>query len=261
MSKEKEILPPEFFVEESKRLVDEAQEEGLIIRIMGALAIWHHSPEYHDLHRRLGRLGEQVFTDIDFMALNKQRKQLVKFFEKRGYTIPLTYRLHLAQLNRYILTGEKIYIDLFFDKLDMCHCIDFRKRLTLDYPTITLADIVLEKMQIVEITEKDIKDTMVLLRAHDVGETDKEMVNGPYIAKLLAKDWGFWYTVTTNLDKVKKLLSVYDVLTDEDRRIIASRIDKLREYIDREPKTMGWKMRAKIGTKKKWYKEVGKQRY
>jgi len=224
---------------------------------MGALAIRLHSPEYAELHKKLKRLGAKEFTDIDFMTLGKDRKNIIKFFEEQGYNIDPQVAT-LFGYKRHIYRNPKlgIYIDVFFDKLEMCHTIDFTKRLEIDYPTIPLADLLLEKMQIVKINEKDIKDSIVLLRAHAIGENDKNLVNAKYIAELLAKDWGFWYTVTTNLKKLKAFLQRYDTLTSKDREDVSEKVKKILDYIDKEPKTMGWKLRARIGSKKKWYRDV-----
>lgn len=125
------------------------------------------------------------------------------------------------------------------------------------YPTITLSNIFLEKTQIVELTEKDIKDVIILLREHEVGDTEKETVNARYIANLLSRDWGFYYTVTTNLNRIKEHPRRYEVLTEEDHKGVANKIEEVLQAIEEEPKSLKWRMRAKIGTKKKWYTEVG----
>jgi hypothetical protein len=138
----------------------------------------------------------------------------------------------------------------------MCHTLDFKNRLELDSPTITLSDLLLQKVQIVKINEKDIKDTMILLREHEIAETEKENVNSDYIAKLLSDNWGFWYTATTNLRKVQEFLSQYEALNKADREDIDSKIDKLLKTLESEPKSLTWKIRAKIGTSKRWYTEV-----
>ena len=111
-------------------------------------------------------------------------------------------------------------------------------------------------MQIVMISEKDVKDTFVLFREHEVGDNDNNMINGVYIAKLMSKDWGFYYTVTTNLLKVKNLMSEFSVLSEQDKTIISERIDSLLQKIEEQPKSSSWKMRAKVGPRKKWYKDV-----
>ena len=136
----------------------------------------------------------------------------------------------------------------------------------MDYPTITVTDMLLEKIQMWEaFSEKDLKDCLLLLKAHNVEEKrEKESIDASYIAKLLAKDWGFWYTATTNLKKLKRFVSEIDKLGPEveinpekiekkDREEILAKIDTLLERIDKEPKSFGWKMRARVGTKKRWY--------
>jgi hypothetical protein len=121
-----------------------------------------------------------------------------------------------------------------------------------------LADLILEKTQIVKINEKDIKDVIILLREHDISDSENDIINGKYIAELLAKDWGFYHTVTTNLKLIKDqfLEKWKHILSTEDRTNIATKINTLVDKIEREPKSIGWKIRASAGTKKKWYRDV-----
>ena len=162
------------------------------------------------------------------------------------------------------------YVDVFFDKLLVAnHPIDFRGRLELDYPTITVTDLLLEKLQMWEaFSVKDLKDCLLLLKAHDIKERgERESIDASYIAKLLAEDWGFWYTATTNLKKLGKFVSEIDKLGIEaqintqkiekkDREEIAEKVQFLLDRIEKEEKSFKWKMRAKIGIKKKWYNPV-----
>jgi len=247
------------FIQEAMRIVKLAEKRGIILRVMGACSIRLHCPKYEYLHKELGR----ELSDIDFASYDAHKPKMEKFFETVGYkprkyiTSDWAYVTGGAQ-RRHIYDDmeNKRVTDIFFDKLEMCHTIDFRGRLELDYPTITLADIVLEK-QIVKLAEKDVKDVFVLFREHEVGEKDKEMVNARYIARLLSRNWGFYYTLTTNLNRVKEFSRRYEALTERDHQDVTTKIDKLLEVIEKEPKSMGWKMRAKIGTRKKWYTEVG----
>jgi len=149
------------------------------------------------------------------------------------------------------------------------HPIDFKGRLELDYPTITVTDMLLEKIQMWEaFSAKDLKDCLLLLKAHNISQKpERESIDSSYIAKLLAQDWGFWYTATTNLKKIKAFMAEIDKLGPEaninpkqigkeDGEEITQKIDIILEAIEKEPKTFGWKMRAKIGTKKQWYNPV-----
>ena len=245
------------FTQEAIRVVKLAEKRGITLRVMGACAVKLHCPKCEYLHEQMGR----ELTDIDFVSYSRFESDIEKFFKDLGYKpreYVFKYWARATALGRHIYDDEKNRraVDVFFDKLQMCHTIDFRGRLELDDPTITLADILLEKMQIVRLNEKDVKDTIVLLREHKVGDNDTETVNGKYIARLLSKDWGFYYTVTTNLNRVRDFSKRYKALNDEDHNDVSAKIDALIQVIEKEPKSLGWKMRAKIGTRKKWYTEV-----
>jgi hypothetical protein len=164
----------------------------------------------------------------------------------------------MAVSGRFVVTDptSKLHADVFFDELSMCHKIDFRGRLEKDFTTIPLAELLLEKMQIVQLNEKHVKDTILLMREHDVRSDDKESINYEHIANIMAADWGFYYTVTTNLNPVKNRLSSYPELTEEDRNNVSHKIETLLEMIEKKPKALAWKLRARVCTKSKWYKDV-----
>jgi hypothetical protein len=148
-------------------------------------------------------------------------------------------------------------VEVFFDKLEMNHTINFNKRLEADSPTLPLSELLLQKLQIVKINEKDVKDVIVLLRAHDLGETDNDTINLKALCQAgLLSNWGFYYTVRTNLKKIADYTSVYDVLTENDIKIVNDRINRILRYLVEQPKSLSWKLRARIGPEKKWYNDV-----
>jgi hypothetical protein len=248
--------PPEVFIHEALDCVEKSRNEGITLRIMGGMAIYLHSKEYEQLFNSLSRLEGKVFTDIDLMSYKNLQQKILDFFEKRGYTYDRIF-IAIYGKNRCIFYGGVVpMVEVFFDRLEMCHTIDLKGRLEVDYPTIPLADLLLEKLQIVQINEKDIKDVILLLRAHELGEHDKNVINVKYISDILSKDWGFYYTVTTNLNKIKSRLPLYAALNEKDREDVSSKINKLLSEIDRTEKTVAWKLRAKIGPRKKWYNDV-----
>ncbi|MEM0216855.1 MAG: hypothetical protein QW612_04865 [Candidatus Bathyarchaeia archaeon] len=270
------MVPTEIFFQESTEIAEKAMREGITLRILGGLGIALHCLDYRDFAVKLARTGTgavkgQEYSDIDYVSYSSQRERIKSFFEKLGY-VKRKATLSTAASERQIYYHPKgwFYVDVFFDKLLVAnHQIDFRGRLELDFPTITVTDMLLEKLQIWEaFSAKDLKDCLLLLRAHEVGEKqDRETINADYIAKTLAKDWGFWYTATTNLNRIKRFMAEIDRfgpeaeinpknVTEEDRVDVIRKIDALLERIDREPKTLSWKMRGKIGTKKRWYNPV-----
>jgi hypothetical protein len=238
-------------------IVGRANKESIPLRIMGASAFRIHCAKYSYLHRNLGR----SISDLDFASYHQYTNRVVKLLQGLGYK----YEKFYYEDGRQIFKNEQsdYIVDVFFDQLSMCHRIDFRNRLENDFPTIPLAELLLEKMQIVEFTEKDAKDSIMLLREHCVGEDDSEAINGGYVAELLSKDWGFYHTVTTNLKKMRD--SYVDVfgtghLSSEDKEDVRNKIDELLARIEEEPKNVGWKMRARVGTRKLWYQEVESRR-
>ncbi|MEM3627153.1 MAG: hypothetical protein QXZ25_03920 [Candidatus Bathyarchaeia archaeon] len=272
----KGIVPTEVFLRESQEIVEKAKNEGIILRILGGLGIAIHCQEQRDFAQKLGRIGTgvikgQEYSDIDYVSYRNQREKIKGFFDKIGYA-KRRATLSTAASERQIYYHPKgwFYVDVFFDKLLVAnHPIDFKGRLELDYPTITVTDMLLEKIQMWEaFSVKDLKDCMLLLKAHNVGDkSEREKIDAAYIAKLLAQDWGFWYTATTNLKKLRKFMAEIDRLGPEieidphqikgsEREDIIKKIEILLERIDKEPKTLGWKMREKVGTKKKWYNPV-----
>ena len=272
----KGIVPTEVFFRDSQEIVEKAKQEGIVLRVLGGLSIAIHCQEHREFALKLGRIGTgviegQEYSDIDFVSYRQHRDKTKDFFGKIGY-LKRRATLSSAASERQIYYHPKgwFYVDVFFDKLLVAnHPIDFRGRLELDYPTITVTDMLLEKIQIWEaFSAKDLKDCLLLLKTHDVKEkSEKESIDASYVAKTLSADWGFWYTATTNLKNIRKFLSEIDKLGPEasidpkqiekkDREEVTGKIERLLKRIEEEPKPFGWKMRAKIGTNKKWYNPV-----
>jgi hypothetical protein len=141
------------------------------------------------------------------------------------------------------------------DKLDFCHPIPWKGRLEVDPITIPLAELLLEKMQIVKINEKDIIDTIMLLLEHEIDANDEDRINGQHVAKLCAGEWGLWRTTSMNLEKVRDYLPHVD-LEEEHKQIVKTRVAELLSAMDDYPKGTKWKLRARIGDKMKWYNEI-----
>ena len=256
------IVPTEVFVEEGARLVEEATKRNVLLRLLGGVAIRIHCTEFLDFAKKLMRLGEgqQEYTDLDYMSTSKFRKSKMKdFFREMGYEKrPTTMSSAATRRQIYFHPKGWFYVDVFFDKLLAAnHPLDFKGRLELDSPTVTPTDLLLEKMQIVFPDEKDVKDIMLLLHAHEIArEEESNRINSSFIASILASDWGFWYTMTTNIKGLKQYVNDVPNLTDNERQDLTSKLDKLLQTIESEPKSAGWKMRSVIGTKRKWYNPV-----
>jgi len=238
---------------EGERIVAEATKRNLHVRLLGAIAFQAHCPKFNFLAARLNR----ILSDVDFAAYYSESNHISKMMKELGYEDqPMITALYGHRRMIWDNKSNGMHVDIFIDKLEMNHDIEFRNRLEIDPLTISLVDMLLEKMQIVNLEQKDMIDTTMLLREHDVGNAGPETIDAPYIAKRLSDDWGFYYTCTTNLKKVNDKLATYQELKQEDREDVSKKIEKLLKIIEDEPKTMRWKLRARMGPSKKWYRDV-----
>jgi hypothetical protein len=244
------------FANEIRRIISEADKRKIPLRIMGGAAIRMHCPKHEALYEGLKRSPKH---DMDFVTYAKFRPLTKKLFVDLGYEPYVSLMLTGATgRHRQIFNdkdGNKA-IDVFLGKLEMCHVIDFEGRLEVDSPTIPLAELFLQKLQIVQLNAKDIQDTLVLLLEHDIGDSDNGEVNAGQLCSILGREWGFYYTVTTNLVRVKNYLQDNEILSRNDKAVVTERIDKIHKRIEDAPKTMAWKMRARVGPSVKWYNVV-----
>jgi len=241
------------FLEEAHRILGAAQAEGVLLRLLGALAFRMHCPKFGYMQDKLGR----AFSDIDFASYGNQSSKINKLFLLLGYQEDfLISRLFGKARLLFHDIQRKRHCDVFLDKLEFCHDIHFRNRLEVDELTLPLAELLLEKMQIVKLDEKDIIDSIMLLREHQIGASDKETISAARIAELCARDWGLWKTVTTSLRRVESYALRKQELSEEDKGDATSKIRSLLALMEREPKTTAWKLRARVGENKKWYRDV-----
>ncbi|HXF85177.1 MAG TPA: hypothetical protein VNK49_07280 [Anaerolineales bacterium] len=243
----------ERFESELKMILKASEDAGILLRVIGSLAFQMHCPNFGYLQPALGR----AYTDIDFAAYSGQNRQISELMTKIGYIE--NREIFIATEGARAIFDKPntgLHVDIFYEKLDFCHTIYWKDRLEVDAPTIPLAELLLEKMQIVKINEKDIIDTIMLLLEHPLGDSDKETINVGLVARLCANDWGLWRTTTMNLEKVKQLAQHYPQLSDEQKRKIALQVDEILERLNREPKPLAWRLRDRVGDRVKWYKDV-----
>jgi hypothetical protein len=254
MGKYGEILE-DFYSERTRILNALAQDQNkhVIMRLIGALAFRTQCPRYGYIQDRL----ERKFTDFDFVSYPRFVRDIRRILTELGYEEDK----QVTQLfgERRMLFHDPDFgrhIDVFFNALDFCHVLNFVGRLEAEPLTLPLAELLLEKMQIVQINEKDLIDTIMLLREHPIGNADEQTINARIIARTLGNDWGFWRTVTGNLKLLDGRLEEYQRLSHDDRDVVHGRIHELLEVIEKEPKSARWKARARIGDRLKWYKDV-----
>jgi hypothetical protein len=244
---------------EAVRIVSEAGEAGVTLRVTGSAGIRLHCNAPGRLMDLLGRPAK----DIDFVVPEKHRKGMRRYLESRGY---ITDRDLLIAMEgtRYSFTHAEdgTQVDVFVERLNFCHTIELRSRLSRHPITLPVEELMLAKLQIIEMTMTDIMDVAVILATHRVGgepsPSDPETIDGKHIARLLSGDWGFHHTATRNLARITEMVGA-SAAVDIGRECNAQVHDgvrKLLAVIDAQPKSLAWRMRDKIGERKQWWQDV-----
>jgi hypothetical protein len=236
----------EDIVAEGERLLDLASGDGVPVRLLGGVAVRLQAPT-------LPPAFDRQYKDLDFAAPKGSFRQADRLLRDAGYE-PHTAFNALNQKERMLFfdTEHDRQVDVFIGAFRMCHEIPLGERLVVQERTVPLAELLLTKLQIIELNEKDVRDALLLVHGHEVADTDGDAINGARIAQLCAADWGLWRTITANVQKVLEHAGNYDV-PDDDRRRMTARLQEVLDRIEAEPKTRGWKLRSKIGERKRWY--------
>jgi hypothetical protein len=237
----------EDIVAEGKRLLDLAAAEAVRLRLLGGVAVRLHAPECPPAFDR-------VYKDLDFAVTKKAAGDADSLLRGAGYQPHVSFNaMHARERALYFDDDHGRQVDVFINSFRMSHEIPLGDRLDVEEGgTVPLAELLLTKLQIIELNEKDVRDSALLLHGHEVADHDDDAVNGARIAELCATDWGLWRTITANLERCRDHLGEYE-LADGERARIEGRFDQLLERIEAEPKSRGWKLRAKIGERKRWY--------
>ncbi|HZQ07113.1 MAG TPA: hypothetical protein VFD70_11075, partial [Anaerolineae bacterium] len=193
------------------------------------------------------------YPDIDFATPQKRASQIEKLFEELGYTPNKNFNLFNGDVRLLFYDDEHHrQVDIFVAQFTMCHKIPITERMNLDSPTIPLAELLLTKLQIYEMNEKDIRDVCALLLDHPLGETDTETINVNRIMQLTGEDWGLWKTSMLSIGKVKRYMETVE-MEPPHRDTLNARLGGLEAALNTAPKSMKWKMRDRVGDKVKWY--------
>jgi hypothetical protein len=237
-------------LDEARALIDLAAERGIELRLLGGLAIRLLTP---DLPPR-SRTGQ----DLDFGSASSTRRDLTDMLLDQGYVADKNFNALYGNKQLYFTHGESgLAIDVLIDKLHMCHTLEFGSRLARMPYTLDPLDLLLSKLQIVELNEKDADDCLRLLVSFPFSESDEPgTMDLRLFGSLVGEDWGWWRTVTLNLERIGALLNGGDRPAIEGGALDpSSQLATLNQAAERAPKSRRWKMRARIGERKRWYEE------
>jgi hypothetical protein len=240
-------------VPEAVRLLDAAEHRAVLLRALGGVAV----------ALRIG--SESPFQrepqDLDFATHRRHRGAVEQLLVDEGYAADQEFNVQAG--HRRLLFHDPArnrQVDVFIDSFDMCHVIPMGDRLTVEPRTLPMAELLLTKLQIVELNDKDIGDACALLLAAEVAPDDGwAQISATRVAQMCAGDWGLWRTVDMSLDRVVSRLTALGLTVEQTGRVEGN-VGALRAAMDAAPKTVRWRARARVGDRVRWYgqpEEVG----
>ncbi len=236
-------------LDEASRLADAAFAAGTPVRAIGGVAVRLHAAA--GVHPALAR----PYGDIDLVTTSKGRNETGRFLASLGYEPNERFNAMNGSTRLVFYDVENgRQVDVFVGGFRMCHRVPVADRLHLDRTTVPLAELLLTKLQIVHLNEKDLRDIFAIVLEHEVAEHDEDAINAAYVAALLAADWGFWRTARQTIEEARARLGDY-ALEPVERDLVAARLARLWERVEAEPKSLRWRSRAKIGERTRWYEE------
>ena len=232
-------------VAEGTRIAEAAAERRVPLRLVGgvAIAVCCPSSQRAPLRRSYG--------DIDLVTRGSNRRQVIALLEELGYAADQEFNtLHGHRRLYFFDEGNRRQVDVFVDEANLCHRFDLRARLEVVPLTLSLADLTVLKLQVVETNEKDYLDICALFADHDLSE-DESGINVVHISSLAGGDWGVWRTLGMVAGRSARFALDLPGFAAGER--VAERLERLRSALDSAPKSRGWKLRARLGDRKRWY--------
>ena len=248
------ITPLPDLVAESQRVLDAARDRGVVVRLAGGLAIRHICPaastpplsrSYADLD--LAIAGRGVHRPLTDLMLSLGYEPAGMFNALNGST-----RLQFDD------PANSRHADVFVNAVRMCHVIEFKDRLELFDDTLSPADLLLTKLQIVELNGKDILDLMALLHDMKLDKGEGTGIDTEYLEQVWSDDWPLWNTCRRTLDKVGE--AAPSIVDGEDSEHIMKSVAGIQAVLESGRKSVRWKLRARVGERVRWYElpeEVG----
>jgi hypothetical protein len=253
-----EVMPSHTTLEqEAQYLVRAAATAGLTFRVMGGVAVFYSlGPESRGEFARVRSCPH----DIDLLTRPKTSGQVKELFMSLGYVADERLNAwHGNTRQRYFLLDQegqpRVEVDVFLGKPPLSHEIDFSERLDLPGPVMSATDLLLQKIQVHDATEKDLIDIAFLLAEFPLVDADDGLgvLSAERIAGLLARDWGFYHDASANLQRLPEIATVLPAGVAERAQ---ERAAALSAAIEHAPKSRRWALRARVGTRAQWYEDV-----
>jgi hypothetical protein len=241
--------PAPDITEEARHVLAGCAAQDATARLLGGLAVALHQ------HAATPAVLARSYGDIDIVIGRKDGRPVRAALTELGYVANDRFNaLHGDRRLLFYDTANGRQLDVFLGTFSMCHALDLSGRLAMLPDTLSIADLLLTKLQIVEVNRKDLIDAAQLLRNHQLSREDEAGQDDLSLARLCSvtsADWGWYTTLSDNLAKLTAFAQ--DALAEPEHHLITERAYAIQQAIDQAPKSLRWKARARLGRRAAWY--------
>jgi hypothetical protein len=235
-------------VAEARRVIDAAREQGVTLRAVGGVAVYLLSPGFQPILPR-------PLKDIDLVTTRGQGNAAGRVLSQLEYVGEEMFNaLRGSRRQLFHDPVNQRDVDVFVGEFTMCHTVPIADRLDCLPYTVPVAELLLTKLQIVELTERDERDIYTLCYHHELTDDPSTGLDAALIGRLCAEDWGLWRTCKGTIERCVADVDRY-ALDASARERIVTRLGELWRRIEAEPKTARWRRRNRLGERKRWYQE------
>lgn len=236
----------------AEELVRIGNDRGATMRALGGVAVALRCPSA----RTVGQFSRS-YSDIDVVTSRRGAKAAAGIAAELGYVPEERFNTYHGHLRMMFDHTRGVHLDMFVEDFVMCHRLELGPRLEIHEATVSLADLLLTKLQVAELNEKDVTDLAALLLDHEL-TSDETGINVDYVRRLTSRDWGWWRTTSGNLESLTALLQTR--LAKEPLARVSGAVRVLAAAIDGSPKGLKWRTRAVLGDRVPWREEPEESR-
>jgi hypothetical protein len=234
-------------LDEALGLVERANEAAVPLKLVGGLAVRVLCPEFPP-RRREGQ-------DLDLASASRARPALTKLLVDLGYEPDKRFNALYGHKQLYFASPDGRAVDVLVDRLEMCHVVEFGDRIDRMPLTLDVTDLLLSKLQIVELTDKDVQDAVYLLARFSVEDGDVAGTIGlERVGAIVGHDWGWWRTLTMNVGRIAERVHDGALVPADAPHDVAGGLARIARVATTIPKTLRWKIRSRVGDRKRWYR-------
>ncbi len=233
--------------QETNRLIESAKNSQVSLCAIDPVSIWQCCPQTRHL------VAAPEKRHLDFVCRAADSASVTRMLERLGYQANQRFNaMYATRRLNYLHSMRDISVDIYLDAFEMYHRLDLTALLAAQATVLPETPLALIHLQLVEISDAALGDLCAVLLEHDLSiGPENEKIDASYVTRLCADDWGWYKTVTMNLDRLVAFAQAK--LSSTESSTVGERARRLKQSIESASKSLRWQTRARLGEGVRWY--------